>query len=63
VAHSDGIVTFRCPSELEPILPRQTWTARFETIDREAAVRLHETAGAVSREPGTYRRQFRAPKR
>jgi hypothetical protein len=44
-------------------LKRESWTARFETIDREAAGRLHETAGAVSREPGTYRRQFRAPKR
>ena len=42
---------------------RDSWTARFETIGPEAAGRLHETAGAVSREPGIYRRQFRAPKR
>jgi hypothetical protein len=44
-------------------LKRDSWTARFETIVGEAAGRLHETAGAVSREPGIYRRQFRAPKR
>jgi hypothetical protein len=44
-------------------LKRDSWTARFETIAEEAARRLHETATAVSREPGTYRRQFRAPKR
>jgi hypothetical protein len=44
-------------------LKRDTWTVRWETLDREAAARLHETAGTVSREPGTYRRQFRAPKR
>jgi hypothetical protein len=44
-------------------LKRDSWTARFETIGPEAAGRLHETAGAVSREPGIYRRQFRAPKR
>jgi hypothetical protein len=44
-------------------LKRDSWTARFGTIAGEAARRLHETATAVSREPGTYRRQFRAPKR
>jgi hypothetical protein len=44
-------------------LKRDSWTARFGTIVGEAARRLHETAAAVSREPGTYRRQFRAPKR
>jgi hypothetical protein len=44
-------------------LKRDSWTARFETIEGEAARRLRETATAVSREPGTYRRQFRAPKR
>jgi hypothetical protein len=44
-------------------LKRDSWIARFETIVGEAAGRLHETAGDVSREAGTYRRQFRAPKR
>src|SRR5204863_177803 len=42
---------------------RENWVAKFETIDQEAAERLRNTATAVSREPGFYRRQFRAAKR
>ncbi|HKA81507.1 MAG TPA: hypothetical protein VKD43_15815 [Xanthobacteraceae bacterium] len=42
---------------------RDSWTTQFGTIAGEAATRLHEIAGAVSREPGVYRRRFRAPKR
>jgi hypothetical protein len=44
-------------------MKRDSWTAHFDTIAGEAAGRLHETAVTVAREPGTYRRQFRAPKR
>jgi hypothetical protein len=44
-------------------LKRESWTTHFGTIADEAAARLHETAGAISREPGYYRRKFRAPKR
>jgi hypothetical protein len=44
-------------------LRRESWTTHFGTITDEAATRLHETAGAISREPGYYRRKFRAPKR
>jgi len=44
-------------------LKRESWTTHFGTITDEAATRLHETAGAISREPGYYRRKFRAPKR
>jgi hypothetical protein len=44
-------------------LKRDRWSARFETMTHEAAGRLHEIAGEVSRQPGTYRHKFRAPKR
>jgi hypothetical protein len=44
-------------------IKREHWNAHFETITGDAVARLHDTAGAVSREPGYYRRQFRAPKR
>ena len=44
-------------------IKRENWSAQFGTITGEATRRLHETAGLVAREPGTYRRQFRAPKR
>ena len=42
---------------------REIWTSRIEPMSKEAAVRLHETATAVAREFGIYRRNFRAPKR
>jgi hypothetical protein len=42
---------------------REVWEPRFEQISGEAVQRLHDTASAVSREQGVYRRQFRAPKR
>jgi hypothetical protein len=44
-------------------LKRDAWRAQFDTITGEAASRLHETMGTVAREPGVYRRQFRAAKR
>jgi hypothetical protein len=44
-------------------LKRDSWTARFKSMNAEATGRLRELAGAVSREPSVYRRQFRAPKR
>jgi hypothetical protein len=44
-------------------LKRDTWEASFGHITGEAAQRFHVTAQTVSREQGTYRRQFRAPKR
>jgi hypothetical protein len=42
---------------------REEWRMRVETLTPEAAARLDETARAVAREFGVYRRQFRAPKR
>jgi hypothetical protein len=44
-------------------IKRDHFEARFETITGEAATRLREVAGAVAREAGVYRRQFRAVKR
>jgi hypothetical protein len=44
-------------------IKRETWEPAFEHITGEAVQRLHDTALAVSREQGVYRRQFRAPKR
>jgi hypothetical protein len=42
---------------------REEWRMHIETLTPEAAARLDETARAVAREFGVYRRQFRAPKR
>lgn len=42
---------------------REAWTGGFESLSNEAALRLNETAGTVSNEFGTYRREFRATKR
>jgi hypothetical protein len=44
-------------------LKREPWVAELGTITGEAAVRLREVSSAVAREPGVYRRRFRAPKR
>ncbi|MFL6799079.1 MAG: hypothetical protein ACJ8F3_16900 [Xanthobacteraceae bacterium] len=44
-------------------LRRTRWTAQYGTMDGEAAAKLRDLAGAVSREHGVYRRQFRAAKR
>jgi hypothetical protein len=44
-------------------LKRDVWRAQYETITGDLASRLRETATAVAREPGTYRRKFRASKR
>jgi hypothetical protein len=42
---------------------RESWLGSFETLSDEAATRLTTTVRALAREPGVYRRQFRAPKR
>jgi hypothetical protein len=42
---------------------REKWVSRIETLSAEAALRLNETAATISNEFGTYRREFRAPKR
>jgi hypothetical protein len=42
---------------------RESWTERFEVLSAEATARLTKTRGAIVRETGIYRRQFRAPKR
>jgi hypothetical protein len=42
---------------------REKWKVQFETMATEAAVRLHETATTIASTLGTYRRDFRAPKR
>lgn len=39
---------------------RESWIARIATLTAEEAQRAHELAKAVSREPGLYRRKFRA---
>lgn len=43
-------------------IKRDDWTSCFGTIEGDAANRLIEVSQAVADEPGTYRRQFRAPK-
>lgn len=42
---------------------REAWTGGFEILSTEAEQRLNQTAGTISNEFGTYRREFRAPKR
>jgi len=42
---------------------REGWTARFDILSADATAELVETLDKILREPGYYRRQFRAPKR
>jgi hypothetical protein len=42
---------------------REICNANFETLSDEGVARLIESQAAMTREPGVYRRQFRAPKR
>jgi len=42
---------------------REVWSGRVETLSAAAKTRLIATVKALRREPGVYRRQFRAPKR
>jgi hypothetical protein len=42
---------------------RESWEARMEALSAEDVARLHDVAGAINREEGVYRRQFRAGKR
>jgi len=42
---------------------REAWSGQFEILSDEATERLVATRDALEREPGIYRRQFRAPKR
>jgi hypothetical protein len=42
---------------------RTSWQTKIEPLTEEATERLRELALAVSTEPGTYRRDFRASKR
>jgi hypothetical protein len=42
---------------------RESWSGHFETLSAEDTTRLLATKIALTREPGVYRRQFRAPKR
>jgi hypothetical protein len=44
-------------------IKRDRWQAQHEVIAGAAATKLRETMGAVSREQGVYRHQFRAAKR
>ncbi len=41
---------------------RESWHARIEPLSDEEAARVREMAGALDREQGVYRRQFRAAK-
>lgn len=42
---------------------REVWTMQVATMSAEDAVRARELSHAIAREPGVYRRQFRARKR
>jgi hypothetical protein len=42
---------------------REIWAMRVETLSGEEAARVRELSSAIDREPGVYRRQFRAGKR
>jgi hypothetical protein len=42
---------------------REGWTARFDVLSAEDTAELVETRVEILRQPGYYRRQFRAPKR
>ena len=44
-------------------LKRDRWTPRFETISGAAVDRFLDTAGAIKKDYGVYRRNFRAAKR
>jgi hypothetical protein len=42
---------------------RESWTSRIEPLAPADAQRLHDLSTAIGRDPGIYRRQFRAGKR
>ncbi len=42
---------------------RESWAGRFEPLSAEDTTRLHATVRELKREPGVYRRHYRAPKR
>jgi len=42
---------------------RENWACRVETLSSADAARLRDLSGAIDRETGIYRRQFRANKR
>lgn len=42
---------------------RENWSARFDVLSMDAAMRVIETRDAMGRETDVYRRKFRAPKR
>ena len=44
-------------------IKRESWSGEFEPLSDEATTRLMTTVRALAREPGVYRRQYRAPKR
>jgi hypothetical protein len=44
-------------------IKRDEWTARFETIDGQAAERMQELKWTLANERDVYRRNFRAAKR
>jgi hypothetical protein len=44
-------------------IKRESWQVSVEPLSGEAVARIREVAGAISREEGVYRRQFRAGKR
>ena len=42
---------------------REVWEAQFDTLTNNEALRINELMGEMGREPGIYRRDFRANKR
>jgi len=62
-AHFSGTLPKGTPVAQCLPLKRDHFGAHFGTLTGEAAARLHEVMGAVSRERGIYRREFRAAKR
>jgi hypothetical protein len=44
-------------------IKRESWTERFDLLSSEGTRQMIKTRTALGQETGTYRRQFRAPKR
>jgi len=59
----DGVLAKGTPIVQCLPVKRENWIGRFETLSGEATRRMVEVRGAIARETGVYRRQFRVPKR
>jgi hypothetical protein len=59
----DGVLPKGTPVAQCLPVRREIWNADFAELSSEGVTRLVQTQDATSREPGVYRREFRAPKR